>query len=412
MGVTLLKIKFDGRAVAIAFLVAYFCALASMYAFDVPRPWRFLGVNQASPPFIDLDNVLTAVDCHRLGLDTLVLNPCDSLGRPLDYPRVWLALGALGASHAWLLPAGIALGLAVLCTVLACFGRLSIGGGIVAGAALLSPSFMYLIERGNIDEIILVLVAASAVLAASTVRTSRWIAVAIVAFAAILKLYPVAASVATLAPRGKLPAYRRWSGVAFTVGLFAAYLAATWRDVLLIVRLVPASVGESYGAGVLSGGLGDALQFQAVPRPVTLGIGLAVISCGSILGLVSAARGVAPPSWTANARGRLFAAGAAIYVATFCLGHNYAYRLAFVLLTIPALLEWGTAKNLGGVASRALLGVTLAVLYLAPLGPILLPPVFYLWVLGQVAGWLLAFGFAWCLAAGAELVGSPAATGD
>jgi hypothetical protein len=53
--------------------------------------------------------------------------------------------------------------------------------------------------------------------------------------------------------------------------------------------------------------------------------------------------------------GTTFAAGAGIYVATFILGPSYDYRLIFLLLTLPALLEL-TRADRGGVMLILVLG--------------------------------------------------------
>src|SRR5215469_4645637 len=76
------------RIALLGVLGAYFALLESRGG----RPaWGVLGVPPLSFPFGDLRDVTAAWECTRKGIAVLPTNPCDPLGRPEAYPRLWLA---------------------------------------------------------------------------------------------------------------------------------------------------------------------------------------------------------------------------------------------------------------------------------------------------------------------------------
>ncbi len=56
---------------------------------------RMLGVRAFRLPFLDTHAVMSAMECHRLGVDVYMANPCDTLGRMHVYSPFWLHLGVL-----------------------------------------------------------------------------------------------------------------------------------------------------------------------------------------------------------------------------------------------------------------------------------------------------------------------------
>src|SRR5690348_9341255 len=76
-----LTIPAAGLAAIIALTFLYH--LVPQYYYGV---LAFLGFEPFRYPFLDLQNVLSWVDCWQHGIDVFVNNPCDVLGRVLDYP--------------------------------------------------------------------------------------------------------------------------------------------------------------------------------------------------------------------------------------------------------------------------------------------------------------------------------------
>src|SRR5579864_8787119 len=55
-----------------------------------------LGVDPFRFPFLDTYGVLSTAECHAYGIDVIAENPCDVLGRTLDYSPFWLITAKLG----------------------------------------------------------------------------------------------------------------------------------------------------------------------------------------------------------------------------------------------------------------------------------------------------------------------------
>jgi hypothetical protein len=148
---------------------------------------RHLGVPVWQFPFLDLHAILSALECKRQGVDVMLANPCDVLGRPHVYSPLWLAPAAvLPVNASWLMPAGICLDLMFilsLCRLPAITDRADL---MILGIAVLSPVTAYALERGNNDLVIflLIVVAVPLVLAAWPRRAAGY---AIFLLAALLK---------------------------------------------------------------------------------------------------------------------------------------------------------------------------------------------------------------------------------
>jgi hypothetical protein len=69
----------------------------------------------------------------------------------------------------------------------------------------------------------------------------------------------------------------------------------------------------------------------------------------------------------ASVAGTAFLFGAGIYCGTYLLGTNFIYRLTFLLLCVPQLLDWqiqrGEGRTSPGIAELALLVTVLGVLW-------------------------------------------------
>src|SRR5271166_1205484 len=90
-------------AVATLWLVPLLIFISAFSASWIPT-WRALGVPAMLPRFADLSTIPEGLDTLRHGQDPLVTNPADPLGRPVNYPRIWLSLfSALGinAQNVW-----------------------------------------------------------------------------------------------------------------------------------------------------------------------------------------------------------------------------------------------------------------------------------------------------------------------
>jgi hypothetical protein len=160
------------------------------------------------------------------------------------------------------------------------------------------------------------------------------LATALIVTAAMLKLFPIAA----IGMLAQLPFRRAAACVAAAAGVFALYAGATLGDIRTIRRVVPQVDGYSYGIHLMGGWLGR------IGGPGRLwDMALIAVALASALAFRHPLR--ARFGARANVDLDLFWAGAGIYVATFAFTRSFDYRLAFLLLTIPQLIHWASARH-------------------------------------------------------------------
>src|SRR6266536_1355058 len=152
----------SGTVVALG-IVGTIAALLTLGCFVGWDPtWRALGVTPLQPPFFDMHVINDYAACARKGADAYAPHACNVDN--FNIPPTWLWFGFLGidgSDAAWLSAAIIAASMIVL--VLLLQGR-SWYHGVIALAAMISPSVMMGIERGNLDLLILALVGSAALI--------------------------------------------------------------------------------------------------------------------------------------------------------------------------------------------------------------------------------------------------------
>jgi hypothetical protein len=334
----------DGRRIVVAATLAYFGVLYVLARAGVELPWRFLGVPQIIPTFADLHNVTSAAECAARGADPLLANPCDAHGRPMNYPRVWLLLVGRGMDGDLRTILGTCMAVSLVLTVLAFCGRLTRREGALASALLLSPAVMLLVERGNVDGWVFVLCTAATWLIADPRHARKDAGAVLLALGAVLKLYPAVALGAIALPR--LRGGRDLTRLAVGLVAVGAYAWWIWPDVLTIARTVPQGGHDSYGANVAS------LRVFGAGHP-DLRLWFVAAAVGAMVsGGLLVRRRLPMPRPCEGRAGAGFLVGASVYVGTFAVGANWAYRLVFLLLLVPQLFAWGRGDRGERVTSR------------------------------------------------------------
>jgi len=266
---------------------------------------------------------------------------------------MWIAASvfALGQDDTEII--GFSLAIAFLLTaILVLSPRAPLWDAVIYGLALCSPAVMMGVERGNVDIGLFCLVAAAA-LVMRRVPYGAPVASALILASAVLKLFPIAA-VGMLA---RLPRRLALVCVSTVVGLFAVYAAATFSDIRTIERVLPQSDDDTYGMHILGGWLG---RVSAAGRVWDVALIILAIALATAF-----RRTLRDRLDTGSLRELdLFWAGAGIYVATFALGRSSDYRLVFLLLTIPQLARWASARRALPIAT--LVGVFLTLWLLTP----------------------------------------------
>jgi Glycosyltransferase family 87 len=384
----------DGRIVVLAAAALYGLAVATARAGWEVDLWPSLGVNSAPTLFYDARNVAAAADCWALGYDPLVENPCDPAGRVMVYPRVWVVVHYLGVTQDRTLWFGGILVALFLASVLLLVGRLSIAQGFVVAAAVVSPAVMFAVERGNVDILLFAVFVAAVFAWSARDKVTPLLSPSLIVVAAIAKLYAIFA----------LPAYwftgvqrARWAVVGGAAAM-GAYLLLTFGDVRQLLKSPEGGLLYSYGARILIGDLYHRFQ------PETWAYGSLLAQLIAMIPVIVASVAIwvwlrrRLPGQSADERVRpgtlAFHLGALTYLGTFVTRRSGDYRLVFVLLTLPLLLEWawGEPGEVRTVLGRIGLVAVLVGLYVGALSPYIAP-----W--DELASWAIAGAFVALLAA-------------
>src|SRR5262245_38114554 len=169
-------------------------AIWLLYAMVVARmgAWHYIGVPGMSRLFADWHAVLSAADCHKLGLDVFVENPCDYWFRKHVYGSLWLQLGNLGLGTRDVPWSGLVINAVFMALAVAVINPSNRSEVFIGAAILLSPAIMLTIERANNDLIIFSFVILTAWLVASRYRCGQIGGLLLTLLLAFLKFYPAA----------------------------------------------------------------------------------------------------------------------------------------------------------------------------------------------------------------------------
>nr|WP_321986062.1 hypothetical protein [uncultured Lichenicoccus sp.] len=334
----------------------FFAMLALMYAIDRPVYLAILNAVHVHPfprPFLDTRFVTAQVECWQRGIDVYASNPCDPLGRTLDYSPLWLRLPFLARPDRWTPGFGLAIDGAFLFALFRMPWRPhGAFGVVVAGGAVVSWATMLAMERGNTD----LLMFAVAVLFAHLAM--RWAALrcagyALVLCAGLLKFYPLT----MLALVVREPRKRAWRAGALCALALVAFLLVFHAELSRIgANMANSPFGDMFGARSLAFGvplrLGHAELRDASGRyigPDALGpamtllgwILFAVMSGGCALAAIMCGRNQALRGMLdriePDARALLLVGG--LLCAGCFFGHqNIGYRAVLLLLVLPGLL--------------------------------------------------------------------------
>lgn len=315
--------------------------------------WSLYGglqVLRARTTFADIDWVARALECGGC-------EQWPQMHGPAIYLFEWLTFGAFSPS--WVVPLGLAIAL-TLSAILAWLSlQASNFGRVVLLIAALSPAWLLLLDRANLDALLVLALAFGALLVNRRESLVTWSAFAAFIFiAGAIKYYPFAAALALL------PALRLRRGWIVLAG-FATATAAY----LLLIRdqLARASEYNALDVTIL-------YDFPAYGRLIVLdrlgggvaGAPLWYVGTALLLFLVISAAGwgwrwssleqpVGAPTLALTLGG-----SAAFLAAVFVSGFGYMYKGPFLLLTVPLIA--GTAARIGQSRNRAALFGTLFVL--------------------------------------------------
>ncbi len=378
----------SGRLVLLLVLACYFALLILLNGTSEFRLWQLQTVPTLAPGFADMRVVTAGWECSRLGYDPMDHNPCDPWGRPVNYPRIWMSVAGLGWSEDNTGLLSIFVAATFFLAVFLVIGPISAGEALLYAVILTSPAIMSGVERGNVDLLLFALISVAVLLLGRGAFAYFW-ACALLLLTAILKIYPILGASALL----KQARNRALMGLGLVLPPYVLFLLLTADDLRLMSEGTPRPVFWAYGVGVAVDA-GRHLLSRAFPETVEVlmhpaaGLFFRALAVAVAVALAAwvAGRFVLPAGGDAGDHDRelaFFWAGASIYLGTFViLGHNWDYRLLFVILAIPQMLRWLRApRPLGSMTAFALVAFV-AALWLSFFGSLL-------FLLDEIATWLL-----------------------
>lgn len=327
--------------------------------------YRGLRIPQGIERFWDLALVLRSIDCSAVGVDVFAEhNGC--LQDPAIYGpgMLWLKhvpFGTFSFTHVLVL--GVAM-MVISSLALVWLARQSRGiGQIVLLVSALGAPWLLLLERGNVDAVLIWV----AVIAVIVVR--RWpsliswsVVAALIWLMGTWKYYPFAMGLLLLP---LLWIRRGWIVLAAWLLASAGFVLLTWTNFKFSMQSNSnmTDVGDYVVLGrvpVVARMLhaefpADGIQAGDV---LILVLALAALAWGALIGL-----GFARKSITANTySSMLAAAGSAVFLASVLVGgFGWAYKAAFLLLCVPLLSglvhRIGRSYVFAGIAMLALVAI-------------------------------------------------------
>ncbi len=314
------------RAVAPAAMAAAIVLLAGLlYAGGYREHYYALaeiwGAAPFRTPFLDLQGLTAAVECHRLGYDVYVQNPCDVFNRPHNYSPLWLWLAVLPITTAW----DNALGVALVGLFLVALAFLPPGRDWrLIALATLSSTTMFAIERANIDLLMFVM--------AMLVARLRCVGYAVALLAGMLKFYPIVLLVAAVRER-TVVCFAIWS---VALGAIALWFAVDGTEILRAIGNVnsnPPFDDNVFGAHNLPFGIAAVAGLQR-SGAMALEVLLLMLMAGLAIAL---GRRMSIDMLTEAEAAHLLI-GAALLVSCFLFAQNVSYRAIYFLFALPALI--------------------------------------------------------------------------
>jgi hypothetical protein len=318
-------------------------------------PFRF--------PFLDIDGSLAAWDCSRAGVDVILGDPCDVLGRQYSYSPFWMTIDWIPLGRADRVWVGLALNVAFLASFTALPRPLSGHELALRFAAMLSTMVVFAVERANPDIIIFIMTVLMLHLLQKS-RGFRTLGYAIAFLAGMIKYYPFVLLALTFRERIRI-------FVLLVIVIFfgfSLFFYLYYTQVMLGLPYIPQ--GEAFvdmlGAKNLPLGIFTVLQKHEVPRTGTIAIVITAM-IAFLTAIVWAMIKLWRNSDILGALHRMDAprrlpllAGALLLAGCFVAGQSVGYRGVFLLMLIPGLTALGrdeAAGTAGRIARLAVMGV-------------------------------------------------------
>jgi len=388
-----------GKSLLIAGIVLMWLLIFTFFQ-DVgyTETWKIWKVPAREPAFWDFRVIPGGAESFRNGYEPSVNNPFDPGQRIFNYPAFWRLFFYTNITQKdtdWIAPLMIVL----FFTAVILFPQdLSISGALGMLIVLFSPAAMLLYERGNIDLIVFFI----CVMAILALDVSTYFSVGILLFGAVVKMFPFfGLTIFLREPRKKF-----FLILLVSVLFMLVYGLLTLQSQAAVWNSTPRSGDRSYGAFVFVTHFATYIQ-SSFPSLFTFDqwrflfelAALTVILAVVVMTMFD--RQPLPASAERNLAA--FRMGASIYAGTFMLGNSWDYRLSFLVLAVPQIIEWfhAPAKKHRVIAAASMLGVVLSCWYLLlkidlPLIPFK-DPLNRSFIVDEFINWLLLAEFTYLL---------------
>jgi len=372
--------------------------LFKVYGYD--ETWELWRVPVQHPQFADFRLIPGSAESYREGFEPTQKNPGDPHNRIFNYPAFWRLFFYTNITQddtVWIVTVMLVLFFASVflfpqnLTVLDSMGMLFV---------IFSPAAMLLYERGNVDLIVFFLCA----LTVLSIDYSPFITAALLIFAMVVKLYPLF-GVTVLLKEAKSKFI--WLSLG-CFGLLGIYLYETFESFKASWDLTMRGREISYGANVFflrySQYFSDLLDVS--PDAFVLRYGpfilvLVLIMTAGAIGIIQRE----PLTASSSRNLAAFRMGASIYIGTFLLGNNWDYRLAFLILVMPQLLQWVRRNTQIQFRYVAIAVLSLVIIscwhFMMWFAPALEDMTEFIFILDELANWMLVAGFSYLLVASA-----------
>jgi hypothetical protein len=293
-------------------------------------------------------------------------------GVAYNYPSLWArGFATLGITEESTETIGLFM-IALFCMAVLAICALAVAGLdsnlplVPMAAAALSPPVLLVLERGNIDIIVFVLVVAA--VSASTMGRGCTAAL-LFAMSTALKLFPLGGGLTLIKTHGLRVA-------ALFVGLSSLGLMAIAPDLPLIARRTPQEEGASFGAPVIfllvirKSGLSApdyAARILGVAAFILVFVALAALR--RRLALAPHMDSLVKAMATDRAATSAILSGFGCFLMAYLIGTNWDYRLIFLIPPVAGLARLALSKNPVAIGSLVVLVVQMWLSYPAP-GPV------------------------------------------
>jgi hypothetical protein len=308
------------------------------------QEWDWARIPVMDQTFGDLRQVTTTADCVRAGGWTMNSPPCDPWDRPYNYPPIWaqsFALFGVGASDTD--EVGLVFGFALILVfvwllILAVRKDCSMQSLFIAVATIASPPVALMLERGNTDGLIVMLVVFAA---ATFVRFPR-LSVLSSSLAICLKVFPA------LIIWHYVRHQKNWRYSTVLIGVSLVLLIPTIPILSVIAERTLYERDNSFGASIsLSVFFDNALEVRPItllPINLLLTVGLAFVLLRFAATWMT---GVARELRIGSLPHTVFHLCGLSFVGSYLTGSRYDYALTMLVpLTIAIAMTGSSNRSL------------------------------------------------------------------